>query len=163
MTEKQAPPKRFCFCIPLGVMMYVAFFFALTELGWTCVVGRKIYKDIDHSWALICVVTIGVKLAPVITFVNMAYNKETVFAREAHHSVFLTTQIIEALTYGVLLVFTGLWKTHPELFKIWAIVYLSLLPFKIIFLWCSQKYWLRLVHITRINAALLKGYDSVIF
>ena len=144
-------------------MMFVAFFFTIIELAWTCVVGRKIYLEIDHEFALICVVTVGVKLAPVCTSINMYFNKETVFAREAHHHVFMTTQVFEAITYGVLLVLTRLWNTHAELLKLWLIVYLSLVPFKIMFLWCTHKYWLWLSHHHRLNEALLKGYDSVIF
>ena len=143
--------------------MYIAFFFTIIELIWTCVVGRKIYMEIDKEFALICVVTVGVKLAPVFTAINMYFNKETVFAREAHHFVFMTSQIIEAITYGVLLICTRLWTSHADLLKLWSIVYFSLVPFKVMFLWCSHKYWLRLTHHYRLNEALLKGYDSVIF
>ena len=83
--------SRCCFCIPLGVSMFLAAFFAFVELAWTVYIAKTIYHDIDNKWALINVVLIGVKAAPVITFANLAITKESVFSREVNHQIFTTS------------------------------------------------------------------------
>ena len=134
--------NRCCFCVSLGIAMIIGFFFLLLELVFVITFAKIATRELE-LWVGIFVILIIDKIGPLITHVNVAFDKEQTFPRKVNFYIFLVSQIIEAIIYATVIIFKSLWTDHADLLKIFLSAYAGLMLFKIIFIHNAYKYWKR--------------------